>query len=392
MARELVIHIGHGKTGTSFIQSTLAINRARLEEFGWTYPQHPSFAVAAKGFVSSGNGAVLLGSDFAADRRIVVSGESLFHQLAKDAAIEQHLLRHDCPVRVILYARNVFDMLVSSWGQSVKRGGKSDDLNTFLRDRRDGHHARVLWWIDAAGRYGFPLALANYSNRKAALFDHFAVAAFGEAAPELLQEMTYPKEPVNRSLTESEYRLQAAFNRHVTRSASYISDQLVNRLPTIRAEIPYIERASYEAVAARYRRTVDAINAKLDPADHLLIEPYEALERSFNPKAGDAITLSERQMDVLAASIGAKLQGLLAPEDARCLRDAALKIAARQRPGAGDVLALLRIAQRVLPEDEATMRAVEDLEATLRSREASADDTRWQAVSARLRGWFGLRR
>ena len=39
-AADLVIHVGHGKTGTSAIQSFLALNQAKLREFGVIYPDN----------------------------------------------------------------------------------------------------------------------------------------------------------------------------------------------------------------------------------------------------------------------------------------------------------------------------------------------------------------
>ncbi len=39
--RQLVLHIGSGKTGTSSLQSFLALNRQPLADAGWLYPQSP---------------------------------------------------------------------------------------------------------------------------------------------------------------------------------------------------------------------------------------------------------------------------------------------------------------------------------------------------------------
>lgn len=51
----MIVHVGHGKTGTSFLQSIFALNKEVLKEHGFHYPEHPSEKKAAKGLISSGN-------------------------------------------------------------------------------------------------------------------------------------------------------------------------------------------------------------------------------------------------------------------------------------------------------------------------------------------------
>ena len=53
--KKIFLHIGHGKTGTSSIQSILANATADLEAANVLYPFAPGFEDAKKGFISSGN-------------------------------------------------------------------------------------------------------------------------------------------------------------------------------------------------------------------------------------------------------------------------------------------------------------------------------------------------
>ncbi len=53
--KNLYLHIGHGKTGSSSLQTFLALNKDNLKEYGIFYPEHVSFSNAEKGFITSGN-------------------------------------------------------------------------------------------------------------------------------------------------------------------------------------------------------------------------------------------------------------------------------------------------------------------------------------------------
>ena len=55
--KELILHIGHKKTGSSFIQSVLERNSSLLEKHGYYYPScSDNFQNAFQGKISSGNG------------------------------------------------------------------------------------------------------------------------------------------------------------------------------------------------------------------------------------------------------------------------------------------------------------------------------------------------
>jgi len=52
---KLTLHIGTQKTGSSALQSFLALNSDLLADYGILYPEHSSFSSAKMGEVSSGN-------------------------------------------------------------------------------------------------------------------------------------------------------------------------------------------------------------------------------------------------------------------------------------------------------------------------------------------------
>ena len=390
MTQELIVHIGHGKTGTSFIQATLAMNRTLLAQFGFVYPEHASFSLAEKGFISSGNGAVLFDAGFRVEGKTLLSGERLFHRLSQADAMERYLLSQGCSVKVVLYTRNVFEMLASSWGQSVKRGGNTAEFGAFLRDNRDAHHRRVLWWIEASKRHNFRIEIRNYSNHKQELFKNFAEMAFDDDAPHILREIgaNYPKMLVNRSLNQSEYQLQSAFNRHAKGTGSFISDPLINHLPDIAAEVPYLDEDAHRSVVANYQKVIDSINLYLNEDELLKIESYEIICNSFKKSDRTLVTLEERQVDVLAASICAKLSGVLEAPDANCLRSIASKIGRGEQPGLDDALALMRLARRGDPTDQSIALVIEEYEKISKRRQEIAQLGVWHRVVSRLHRWF----
>src|SRR5262245_28751429 len=58
--KTLYLHIGHGKTGTSYLQSSLALSIERLADRNIVYPRMGSVERGAKGLISSGNGSVFV--------------------------------------------------------------------------------------------------------------------------------------------------------------------------------------------------------------------------------------------------------------------------------------------------------------------------------------------
>ena len=78
--KEIILHIGHGKTGTSYLQSCLALNRQKLLDIGIDYPEFKTFEKAKRGEISSGNGYLFfkdyLNAQFLSEQnRILYSSE-----------------------------------------------------------------------------------------------------------------------------------------------------------------------------------------------------------------------------------------------------------------------------------------------------------------------------
>ena len=75
--------------------------------------------------------------------------------LSQNGALDEMISRHAPDLHVVLYTRNVFEYLVSSWGQKVKTAGLSVDLDSYLLGYEDDYYSTIPFWIDAAANRGF---------------------------------------------------------------------------------------------------------------------------------------------------------------------------------------------------------------------------------------------
>ena len=94
---KLTIHLGHPKTGSSFIQTFLALNIDLLNEFGINYPFKGNLPNAKKGYMVNGNGGELISKDgkiklkISETKNILISDEILFYRLLKLNNIDCYL-------------------------------------------------------------------------------------------------------------------------------------------------------------------------------------------------------------------------------------------------------------------------------------------------------------
>jgi len=307
MTPKLILHIGHGKTGTSYIQSVLASNTDYLKTNGIRYPEHASFDSAKEGKVSSGNGSLFL-DGIALEGTTLFSFEKFFHALASDEQVEELVLPHAADVQILLYTRNVFEMISSAWGQDIKRGGGTLDIDAYMSRRNDPHHRRVLWWLEASKRYGFDCKVRNYSLHRKTLIDTFFTDLMGEQGESYSSQLTLPENSqVNRSLTVAEYKIQLEFNKNIPHTGSYISDSFVNLLPSIKSETPLISPDTYDKVVQWIEPTIEKINQLIDPSEAIKIETLEEIQASSVGLTDREYRISGDQIEALVASVSEKI-------------------------------------------------------------------------------------
>lgn len=118
----IILHVGHGKTGTSALQSSFALSIDALADAGIHYPDHRDLVNAAEGKITSGNivAKSLLKTASAAlaskDRAVLFSNEMLFHDIVTDENLLVNLMKVGVPVTVVLYIRNPLQHVISLYG------------------------------------------------------------------------------------------------------------------------------------------------------------------------------------------------------------------------------------------------------------------------------------
>lgn len=314
------LHIGHGKTGSSFLQSALALSQPALAKHGIIYPIEADAAEAAgKGHISGGNlrakaGAltgIVRKTQMQPGQRLLISSESFFQYLVRHAdafADEYRAVCGDAPLHVLCYLRDPVDHAISVYQQKVKRGGYTGTLAESL----DSYEilARTVAVLGALRDMGAQVTVLNYSRHRAGLTatlaDWLGVSETDLTLPETGQ--------VNRSLTMAELELQRLMNIQLGGAARrFVSDPLCNLAPEMRSETPPLDRAALETFLNRVAAQIEGpeyqalVPADERPktgsvADHIHRFPASA------PAAEDRVfQFTGRQLEILAQALSAPL-------------------------------------------------------------------------------------
>ena len=172
---KLFLHIGHGKTGTSAIQSALAIASEDLSRQGITYPIQQSLRDRASRLeITSGNWdptpntsltnqLINISKNNKDNSIIVLSSESLFWltpKLLRDKSSWDSYI----DIHIILAVREIEEMLSSEYQQRVKRHADSMPLGQFLRARHfvSSHHAKASEIIESMSQLNITNTIINY--------------------------------------------------------------------------------------------------------------------------------------------------------------------------------------------------------------------------------------
>jgi hypothetical protein len=344
--KKIVLHIGHGKTGSSAIQSALARNHDLLKTAGILYPEGKASDPARRGEVTSGN--VDLENWFegqvvpiarAADgyRTILFSNENLFH--AFDAFLERHRdYESEFAFEILLFVREPFEKLNSAFQQAVKRRGFAGGIDEFaMADTDADRAASILRTLDARR---VPFRLFNYSalRRSAvqAVFEHLGVWDLIRAGgdPEV--------GTVNRSLTAAEL----SFLLHVNHLfgvefGSVIADALVHRLPDLAPDMAPIDAETRRRFHEANIEAVQAINVFLPASEQLLLDSDAMPIESDGAKQ----RLSEAQAEVIRSVF----PSALSYKDGVVLRDIAMKYESGEALTREEGIALMQFAQKARP-------------------------------------------
>ncbi|MAC80880.1 MAG: hypothetical protein CML66_22785 [Rhodobacteraceae bacterium] len=314
----LYIHVGAGKTGSTYLQAVMATARQRLAELGIDYPMDPGTErMAVAGRVTSGNlsPAAPLPETLArypgaeTSPRLLFSNETLHLTMTRPDLPVAASIREALPearIEVLCYIRDPLDHAVSSYGQVVKRNGYVGDCAAYLR----GYNMpdRLLLLDDVVREMDGRLSIVNYSRHRDDLLATFET--WLGLAPGTLPEPVLPE--INRSLTRAELELQRAFNEHMgASSAAIISDALCERLPDVRSETPPLARDDLAAFLDRMeQKLADPRFAALIPdAERPRVGTIDDHASRFpDPGQADRFEFSREQIDLLAQSMSSAIK------------------------------------------------------------------------------------
>ena len=281
---QLYLHIGHGKTGTSAIQSAFAIAQKDLLKLGIEYPiQNTDREKASQFAITSGNWNYNPKESLAQEltRRsreqnnnnsILLSSESLFWQL--DSLFEDGFQElKDLNLHVLLAVREIEEMLSSEYQQRVKRHGEKRPFEQFLRSRHfiSSHHKRAAEIITLLKKNKIKTTIINYSKHK-----HNIIELIFET---LQAEEAYPRDTVrgvvvNRSMSHKELAIitliNALFYTKFPWISTRLSDALVKELPTVQSQKCRLSEDSKLKLYEANNDYIRTINDSLGPNEHLL--------------------------------------------------------------------------------------------------------------------------
>lgn len=301
----LNLHIGHGKTGSSFLQSIFSMNRKFMEDEGNIWYPVDILDESAKGKISSGNGGLLIKAlrqeslpDLAPPdpgQSTLLSSEYLYHEtswLDQNALFDGSVFDK---VRILLFIRDPFEILSSSYQQVVKRGGYFGTFDEYAINFR---YFRKLEEM-ILGIREMPtaeLTIANYSTKR----------PVDEVTAEWLGLPTFPQKPehtINRSLSYSELFFQREFNKYFGKAGKIISDGLCMHLPNIKAYHVVPSDHAKEQFLRREEPFIRRINELISKTEQLVLDP-----KKLPSQEAQDISLNADQIRVICQNLGQNMK------------------------------------------------------------------------------------
>lgn len=199
--QDILLHIGHGGTGTSFLQRSFA----HTDFKSIIYDDHSgAVSKARKNGIPTGNVRKLddlhdlVGQTKPRNKPILFSSEILFGRFGNDTDDLSKLLADGHHVKILLFIRDPLDHVITSYGQFVKRGLFLKPIEAFLQTYRSPE--TVALRIKKLKELGCDVTVLNYSRHTSDV-KTVTETWLGETLADLTGTV------VNRSLTASEIEL-----------------------------------------------------------------------------------------------------------------------------------------------------------------------------------------
>lgn len=315
----LYLHIGHGKTGTSWIQTCLRTNREALSRAGILYAAGNDRFLDKVSRITSGNGSELFesvthfeehlaGNPLAGERALFFSSEHIPHCFLASNAweyIEESARKFGFDaIKVLLFIRNPIGMAVSIWQQRIKRRGDYEVTLQNLHENLDIGADIVVHMEELLKHLGncknVTVTIRNYSLCADRLMEE--VSDWLEVPAETF---TIPSiKRINRSLTMAELIFQINLNRILGASGNIFSDPLCEKLPDLEYEKILPPPGVQQAIWDKLSEAIERVN-------NYIPEPHRYRCDIRQPdQSPDFLTFTPEQIRIIAESLGFEILNL----------------------------------------------------------------------------------
>ncbi len=307
MSTKIILHIGAGKTGTSYLQSCFAKNQENFKNAGILYPDSIDNKSAAEGKITSGNGmdlALYLNPEILPKRvrfsseeikayfampelkqyqNIIFSSEWMARfkpeRMKKLAEIIQSA---GFDLQVIYYVRSIADHAVSAYSQAVKRHFYKQSCIHYMEHNYVPLFLQVVTHMNTVlGKDKFKVL--NYDLLKKNIFSNFLVQIL-KCSPSMGFDDFSNKRKLCRHFNQS-----LSEERH----SAFISDTLIYADPQKKAAF-VIEPEEVEILEKRFAHIVNGVNHHLPQPEHIAIA-----SSSLPVKKRENIVLSEYEKNLV---------------------------------------------------------------------------------------------
>ncbi len=358
--KQIYLHIGHGKTGTSAFQALMAQSQKLLLSAGILYKEHPSFSNAIRSRISSGNIDPSDTNDWFDTQvlatvrnnqnydKYVFSCENAFHYMdSVYAALDNS--KDNFNLHVILAVRNPGDMLSSEYHQLVKRDGLFISYEAFLErtSYRCKHAFRALEIIEQLESKEISFSLLNFSNLGYAITRRISEII---GIDTLVDTHRFTTMRVNRSMSVSELQALVLVNRLYGKFAgTKLSDALVNSLPDIVSDPLLPSASSSKKIADEMKPIIHAINRRLPLSSPLVVTSDVEIESNL------ICPLDDSQVAIIKGAISELSQSedrAWRAKRSSFLMKTANKILEKESLGVRVAFRLMKLAQHLQPSSQ----------------------------------------
>ena len=316
----LYIHVGHMKTGSSWIQSCFRYNRDVLLKNGIEYVNGNDAKVTDPCTITSGNFANLLSSEETFDdilnnctlnskSSLLFSSELIFFDL-NSKVTEQFIVNIAkkygfAKIEILLFIRNPISLAVSQWQQSIKRGGEFNTDISNIKEKELSLLTEDFFGVADILKYfeknkDVRITVINYSRNKNRLVE--IVTSWLKLPSNSIAPPPFSR--INRSMTISELKMQQILNKILGKSGNLLSDPLCERLPDIEPSQIYLPKDVQEFIWQKVLPSIKSINSRIPDSQH-----YECDILETEP-VPEIYTFTNDQIKVITESLGGEIKRL----------------------------------------------------------------------------------